>query len=47
MQMPKRRFGRTELEMPVYTCGGMRAQHSWQDVPWGEIRERITSISRP
>ena len=26
-----RRFGRTELQMPVFTCGGMRFQHSWQD----------------
>jgi len=29
--MLKRRFGRTGLEMPVFTCGGMRYQHSWQD----------------
>lgn len=26
-----RRFGRTELQMPVFSCGGMRYQHSWQD----------------
>jgi uncharacterized protein len=26
-----RRFGRTELQMPVFTCGGMRFQHSWKD----------------
>lgn len=26
-----RRFGRTELQMPVFSCGGMRFQHSWQD----------------
>ncbi|MEO6847027.1 MAG: aldo/keto reductase [Chthoniobacterales bacterium] len=26
-----RRFGRTELAMPVITCGGMRYQQSWQD----------------
>ena len=26
-----RRFGATELQMPVYTCGGMRYQQSWQD----------------
>ena len=32
-----RRFGRTELQMPVFTCGGMRYQHKWQDVPPGEI----------
>ena len=27
-----RRFGRTELQMPVFSCGGMRYQHKWQDV---------------
>lgn len=26
-----RRFGRTELQMPVFSCGGMRYQHSWID----------------
>ncbi|MBM3892487.1 MAG: aldo/keto reductase, partial [Verrucomicrobia bacterium] len=35
--MKYRRFGRTELRMPVLTCGGMRYQHKWQDVPWSEI----------
>ncbi|WP_341530662.1 aldo/keto reductase [Nostoc sp. UHCC 0302] len=32
-----RRFGRTELQMPVFSCGGMRYQFKWQDVPDGEI----------
>ncbi|MBE9030805.1 aldo/keto reductase [filamentous cyanobacterium LEGE 11480] len=32
-----RRFGRTELQMPVFSCGGMRYQHKWQDVPLSEI----------
>ncbi len=27
-----RRFGRTGLERPVLTCGGMRFQQSWQDL---------------
>jgi predicted aldo/keto reductase-like oxidoreductase len=31
--MKYRRFGRTELQMPVFSCGGMRYQHKWQDVP--------------
>jgi uncharacterized protein len=35
--MRYRRFGRTELQMPVFSCGGMRYQHKWQDVPPGEI----------
>jgi predicted aldo/keto reductase-like oxidoreductase len=29
--MRYRRFGRTELQMPVFTCGGMRFQHKWTD----------------
>ncbi|MEH1869406.1 MAG: aldo/keto reductase [Nostoc sp.] len=32
-----RRFGRTELQMPVFSCGGMRYQFKWQDVPDNEI----------
>ncbi|MEO0510124.1 MAG: aldo/keto reductase [Verrucomicrobiota bacterium] len=28
--MHYRRFGRTELEMPVFSCGGMRFQHGWE-----------------
>ena len=35
--MQYRRFGRTELQMPVFSCGGMRYQHKWQDVPLSEI----------
>ena len=30
--MKYRRFGRTELSMPVFSCGGMRYQYKWQDV---------------
>ena len=30
--MKYRRFGRTDLQMPVISCGGMRYQHKWQDV---------------
>lgn len=30
--MHYRRFGRTELRMPVLSCGGMRYQESWKDV---------------
>ena len=32
-----RRFGRTGLRMPVLSCGGMRFQHKWQDMPLAEI----------
>jgi uncharacterized protein len=35
--MKHRRFGRTELLMPVLTCGGMRYQYKWSDVPPSEI----------
>ena len=35
--MQYRRFGRTELQMPVFSCGGMRYQHKWQDVPLSQI----------
>src|SRR6476660_3104055 len=30
--MKYRRFGRTELQIPVISCGGMRYQYKWQDV---------------
>jgi hypothetical protein len=30
--MKYRRFGRTELALPVISCGGMRYQFKWQDV---------------
>jgi uncharacterized protein len=32
-----RRFGRTELQMPVFSCGGMRYQFKWQDVSPTEV----------
>ncbi len=31
--MKYRRFGRTNLQMPVFSCGGMRYQHKWDDLP--------------
>ena len=37
--MPTRRFGRTELAMPVFTCGGMRYQHAWRDAEFSTIPE--------
>lgn len=37
--VPTRRFGRTNLAMPVFSCGGMRYQHSWKDLPLGEVPE--------
>ena len=35
--MKYRRFGRTEIAMPVISCGGMRYQFKWQDVPPQDI----------
>ncbi|MEB3338119.1 MAG: aldo/keto reductase [Leptolyngbyaceae bacterium] len=37
LTMRYRRFGRTELQMPVFSCGGMRYQYKWQDVPPDQI----------
>jgi predicted aldo/keto reductase-like oxidoreductase len=31
--MQYRRFGRTELQMPVFSCGGMRYQYKWHNYP--------------
>lgn len=38
--MKYRRFGKTELEMPVFSCGGMRYQHKWNDIPWSEVPKK-------
>lgn len=35
--MQYRRFGRTGLQMPVFSCGGMRYQDGWEDKPLSEI----------
>lgn len=35
--MKYRRFGKTELEMPVFSCGGMRYQHKWNDIDWSDV----------
>lgn len=37
--IPQRRFGRTELAMPVLSCGGMRYQQSWEDIDPEKITE--------
>jgi len=36
-EMKYRRFGRTELAMPVISCGGMRYQYKWEDVRPGQV----------
>ena len=46
--MQYRRFGQTELAMPVISCGGMRYQFKWQDVaPGGNSRRTTRPIWRP
>src|SRR6185503_10005750 len=36
-----RRFGKTEYQMPVISCGGMRYQQSWKsDDPVGDESQR-------
>lgn len=35
--MKYRRFGKTEEQIPVISCGGMRYQHKWDDVPLEEV----------
>lgn len=37
--MKTRRFGRTNLQMPVFSCGGMRYQQAWNDLKPEEIQE--------
>jgi predicted aldo/keto reductase-like oxidoreductase len=45
--MKYRRFGRTELQMPVLTCGGMRYQHTWSDDPMEAIpKENQENLER-
>ncbi len=35
--MKYRRFGKTEINMPVISCGGMRYQHKWDDIPFDTV----------
>ncbi len=37
--MKYRRFGRTGIDMPVFSCGGMRYQQSWNDIKPEEVPE--------
>ena len=39
--MKYRRFGKTELQIPVFSCGGMRFQQSWDDLPEEKIEESV------
>src|SRR4051794_13880349 len=37
--MKYRRFGRTNVQIPVFSCGGMRYQQSWDDVAPEKVDE--------
>ena len=41
-----RRFGRTGIQMPVFSTGGMRYQDGWQDKPLDQIDPRTTDNMR-
>ena len=40
MILPKRRFGRTNLDMPVLSLGGMRFQKSWEELDFSKISSK-------
>ncbi len=40
MDLPHRRFGRTNLKMPVLSLGGMRFQKSWDELKFSEISKK-------
>ncbi len=48
--MQYRRFGKTELQMPVITCGGMRFQQTWEskrlDAIAPDVQENVEAIIR-
>jgi len=44
--IPRRRFGRTEIQMPVLSLGGMRFQQSWKDLDPKEIDNQQQDILR-
>lgn len=39
--MQYRRFGRTEIQMPVISTGGMRYQDGWKDKPLSEVDPKV------
>lgn len=39
--MQYRRFGRTELQIPVISTGGMRYQDGWKDKPLAEVNQEV------
>ena len=44
IEIPRRRFGRTEIQMPILSLGGMRFQQSWKDLDPKEINKQQQNI---
>ena len=44
IEIPRRRFGRTEIQMPILSLGGMRFQQSWKDLDPNEINKQQQNI---
>lgn len=44
--IPTRRFGRTEISMPILSLGGMRFQQSWKDLPVDQIKSESQVLLR-
>ena len=42
--IPRRRFGRNEIQIPVLSLGGMRFQQSWKDLDPKEINNQQQDI---
>ena len=40
MELPNRRFGRTNLKMPILSLGGMRFQKSWEELEFSKISQK-------
>jgi len=40
MMVPTKRFGKTEVQMPVLTCGGMRFQQGWEELDPDKIDKK-------
>ena len=40
MELPNRRFGRTNIKMPILSLGGMRFQKSWEELDSSQISQQ-------
>ncbi len=40
MSVPTRRFGKTEIQIPIFSCGGMRYQQSWERKDIDKVEEK-------